>query len=306
MPKRGSVHIDAPLSNLAIRYRNLAFVADLIFPPLKVVKESDKYYKFAREELREVDTHRAIGAPSNEWDWNVTNETYSCEEYSLKKLLADRIRDNADAPIQPRMTTVNKLLRVIMLGYEKRVMNLVTGGTLEKTNPTIKWDGTNPTIEADIDTAKAAIRLAAGVQPNTLLMNDQVQDVVKKDSTVRNLIRYTITGSGGQELLVNGELPPIIWGLKPIIAGAAEDTAKKGQTASYSRIWPDDVLIAYIEAAPSLQALTLGYTFRVTNGIFVKTWRDEPRNGEMIEPSVIQTEKIVASQAGYLLDNVLT
>ena len=123
MPQRGNVHIDAALTNLAIRYRNLMFVADMVFPIVPVVKESDKYYVFSREELREVDTFRAVGAPSNEIDWDVTNATYSAEEYALKKLVPDRIVNNADAPIRPRMTTQDKLLKLIYLGYEKRVKN---------------------------------------------------------------------------------------------------------------------------------------------------------------------------------------
>lgn len=306
MPKRANIHIDAPLSNLAIQYRNLQFVADMVLPVLPVEKESDKYYVFSREELKEVDTHRAIGAPSNEIDWDVSSLTYSAEEYSLKKLLSDRVIRNSDAPIRPRITTMNKLMRLINLGYEKRVKNLVCGTTISSTVPTIKWDGTSPTIEADVDTAKAQVRLNAGVEPNRILMNDQVKDVVKRDSTVRNLIRYTINGSAGQELLVNGDLPPVLWNLAVTLAMATEDTAKKGVTASLSRIWDDDVLIWFAEPSPSLEALSLGYTFRVNGGTVIKTWRNEERGGEMIEASVIQDEKIVAASAGYFLDNVLT
>lgn len=55
MPQRGNVHIDAALTNLAIQYRNLAFVAEYVLPPLPVMKESDKYYVFSREKLREID-----------------------------------------------------------------------------------------------------------------------------------------------------------------------------------------------------------------------------------------------------------
>jgi len=305
MPKRANVHVSTPLTNLAIKYRNLAFVADVILPVVKVVKESDKYYIFSREEMKEVDTHRAIGAKSNEVDWDVSTGSYSCEEYALSKLVSDRIVANADAPIRPKITTSQKLMKWLMLGYEKRVKALISGTAITSAVPTIKWDGTSPTIEADVDTAKETIGQAAGVAPNIILFNDQVKNVVKKDSTVRNLIRYTIAGSGGQELLVNGELPPVLWGLKVVIAAASEDTAKKGQTASISRIWDDDVLVAYVEPAPSLEALSLGYTFRVTNGIVVNTWRVDERKGDMIEPSVIQDEKLVATSAAYLIDNVL-
>ena len=304
MAQRKNIHIDVALSNLAQGYRNLAFVADYVFPILPVKNESDKYYIFSREELREVDAHRAVGARSNEVEWDVSSSSYLCEEYALSKLIADRIINNADSPIRPKATTVKKLMRMIQLGHEKRVMNLVTGGSISGSVPSPKWDGSSPTIESDIDTAKADIRLNAGVEPNLLLMNDQVKDYVKRDSTVRNLIRYTITGSGGQELLVNGDLPPILWGLKVVVAGCAENTAKQGATDSISRIWPDDVLVAFVESAPSLEACSVGYTF-IQRKPQTKVWREEDRDGNKYEVSVVEDEKIVASSAGYLLDNVL-
>lgn len=305
MPTRKEVHIDSALSNFAVEYRNGLFVAEQVLPVLPVVHESDKYFKFNREELREQVTERAVGAPANEFVWGTTNDNYSAEEYSLRSLVADRVVRNSDAPIAPKMRTTKKLMNLIKLAMEKRVMNLVTGGSLTKTNPSPKWDGTSPLIESDIDTAKQWISLNSGVIPNSLLMNTEVKDVFKKDSTIRNLIRYTIQGSAGQELLVNGELPPIIFNLRPVIAEAAENTAKEGASASYSRIWPDDVLIWFAEPAPGIESLSLGYMFRVLNW-FVKTYRVEERDGEMIQPSVIQDEKLVATEAGYLLDNVLT
>ena len=304
MPQRKNIHIDVALSNLAQGYKNLAFVADYVFPILPVKNESDKYYVFNREEMREVDTHRAIGAESNEVAWDVGNASYICEEQALSKLIADRTINNADSPIRPKMTTINKIMRWIQLGHEKRVMNLVTGGGVSGAIPDPKWNGTSPTIEGDIDTGKASISLNAGVIANRLLMNDQVKDVVKKDSTVRNLVRYTIQGSGGQELLVNGDLPPILWGLKVVVAGSAENTAKQGATNAISRIWPDDVLISFVEEAPSLEAATLGYTFR-SQAPQTISWRVDERKGNKYETSVIEVEKLVATSAGYLLDNVL-
>ena len=47
----GSVHISAPLTNLAIKYKNLALVGEKVLPIVPVVKESDKYYVFRKEEM---------------------------------------------------------------------------------------------------------------------------------------------------------------------------------------------------------------------------------------------------------------
>ena len=70
------------------------------------------------------------------------------------------------------------------------------------------------------------MRLNAGVEPNAILLAENVKDVVKRDSTLRDLIRYVVTGGpGNRELLTNGELPPVLFNLAVIIAGATEDTA---------------------------------------------------------------------------------
>ncbi len=309
MPEPGNVHIDAALTNLAIRFRNLALVADLVFPVVPVVKESDKYYKFAREELRDIETLVEVGAESNEFEWDVTSETYSAEQYKLRKLVPDRIVRNSDKAIRPRATTVDKLMKVLKTQAERRVQAIaqsrvfVTAGA----TPSIKWDGTSPTIEANVDTAKQSIEDNAGVMGNAIVMNTQVKDVVKRDSTVRNLIRYTVQG---KELLVNGELPPVLWNLKVIIAGAVRNAAQEGQANSISKIWVDNVLVFYVEPNVSIDALTLGYTLRVkinrSLDAIVRTWRVDAREGEMIEPQFIQAEKLVASECGYLITNVLT
>ncbi|KKK70436.1 hypothetical protein LCGC14_2924000, partial [marine sediment metagenome] len=108
----------------------------------------------------------------------------------------------------------------------------------------IKWDGTSPTIEADIDTAKKSVRQNAGVLANKIIMSADVKDVVKKDSTVRNLIRYTMPAAAG--LLTNGELPPVLWNLKTIIGNSIENTANEGQANAITDVWNDNVSVMYV------------------------------------------------------------
>lgn len=307
MPQPANVHVDQPLTNLALQYKNLAFIADQVFPVVPVVKESDKYYVFGQEELIEKETRRAVGAEANEVDWDVTTATYSAEEYALRKLVPDRIVNNSDKAVRPRITTTNKLMKWIMLGREKRVQTIVQSRTFvtRGATPAIKWDGSSPTIEANVDTAKQSVADNAGTYPNHILMNAKVKDVVKKDSTVRNLIRYTVPN---KELLINGDLPPVLWNLGVIIAGGIENTAIQGQTATIADIWVDNVLVFYREDRPSLDTLTLGYTLRVKqNGrdALVTTWREDKRKGNMIEVSMIDAEELVAEKAGYLITDCL-
>ena len=304
----GAVHVNVPLTNLALQFRNRAFVAEDVFPVIPVVHESDVYYTFSREELRNVDTLRAAGVVAREVDWVPSTATYQAEEYALRHLLPDRIVRNADIPVRPQMNTVAKLMKWLMLGQETRVQAVAqaSSNVVATVAASPKWDGTSPTIERDIDTAKDSVRNNAGVEPNAILLAENVKDVVKRDSTLRDLIRYVIQmGSGNRDLLMNGELPPVMFNLAIIIAGATQDTSKLGASSSIAKIWGDSVPVFYREPAVSLDALTWGYIMRVRAPL-IKSYRDEHKGGEYIEASIIQAEELVTSNAANLITDVLS
>lgn len=297
-----SVHVSAALSNLAIKFRNPALIASQVAPIIPVVKESDKYYIFRREELRDKNSLRAPGAEANEVDWDVDTATYTAEEYALRHLLPDRIVANADAPVRPRITTTEKLTQWIWLGYEKRVQAIAqnTANVGASATPTTKWDaasGQDP--EKNVDTAKTSIRQKAGVNPNSIMMSDSVWKALKR------WMRSQSTNITFREILELGRAPDRIWDLDLIIAGSVENTAKEGQTDTIADIWNDNVLVYYRQGSPSIDSLSFMYTFRPRD-FRVRTWRNEEREGEYIEASVLQDEKLVASDAAYLITDTLT
>ena len=308
MPSKPSdVHVDAPLTNFALQFTNRAFVGEMVFPVLPVIKESDRYYTFSREELRELDSRRAAGAQAKEVDWIPATSTYNAEEFAMRHLLPDRIVANADAPVRPRINTTAKLMKWLMLGQEKRIQTICqdTANVQTTVAASPKWDGTSPTIEKDIDTAKDNVRNNSGAEPNAILLAENVKDVVKRDTTLRDLIRYVINlGPGNQALLTSGELPPVMFNLAIIVAGAVEDTSKIGASASIAKIWLDSVPVFYREQAPSLDGLTWGMIMRVQTPI-ITAYRDESRKGEWIEASLIEAEELVTSNCANLITDVL-
>ena len=299
----GAVHQNQALTNIAISYKNQAFVAERVFPIVRVVKEADVYYIFGKEELIDYDFLRAAGTEAKEVTWVPTTATYSAEEYALKKIVPDRIVNNSDVAVRPMVTTATKLTKWLNLSWERRVQALAqnTGNATSSATPSPKWNGTSPDIEKDVDTAKDTVRKAAGVEPNSILMNASVRDAVKRDSTVRNLIRYTVPA---YELLKSGDLPPVLWNLEVIIAGAIRNTANENATESLANIWTDTVCVFYKENTPSLDTLTWGYSLRVAD-FSAKTYREEKRAGTFVEMSMIQDEKVVASACAYLILDTL-
>lgn len=316
MPRPSDLHIDAALSNFAVEIgKGGPFVADQLFPVVEVNKESDKYWSYPVPELSDsVPQLRTAGGLAQEVDWKPTTATYSCEEYALRRLISNRARDNADNPQKLENNTVRKLLHQIRLGVEKRIKAMVmsTSYITNYSTPSVKWDAASGTItiEKNIDTAKEAVLTQCGYEPNVILIPPAVAKVMKRDSTIRDLIKYT-----NSDLLINGDLPPTVFGLRVIVPGAIENTANPAQTQSLARIWStDNVLVAFVDdTADDTESYTLGKQFRAkldaeAGDQRFAVWRyyEAARHGWWIEAGVLQDEKLVSGSAGYLLTDVLT
>jgi len=61
-----SLHIDQLLSNVAINYRPMGMIADMVFPVVPVQKQSDHYAIFSRADILRIEnTARSPGTEAN-------------------------------------------------------------------------------------------------------------------------------------------------------------------------------------------------------------------------------------------------
>ncbi len=302
MPNIQDVHVDTPLTNIAVNYQFEEGIAEQVFPVVPVSKESDVYYVMGREELKIPQLLRAAGARSAEFRWDVTNSNFRAEEYALHFPLPDRVRDIADTPIRARATSVEKLTRVIKTAQESRVAAICqnAGNFVGATSvPNPKWDAANCIPEQDVDLAVLSVRRRAGVNPNSLVTSDPV---------ARALRRWLATQAGGlslQDKLKLVDLPDPIFNLHPIVAKAVYDSAADGVAASIADVWTDDCLICHITKNPSLTTISLCYQL-LARPFIVKACREEGRAADFLEPGHIQDEVLLASACGYLFTDVLT
>jgi len=275
-------------------------VADQVLPVIPVKKKSDVYYKYKQEEISsDYDSRRAPGAEANEIEWDVETESYLAETHALRYLLPDEVVENSDVAIKPKITTVQKLTRLLQLNWERRVKDLVTtAANLTNTfTPTTQWDaGTGATIEKDVDRAKQMIRLDTSIEPNAMLLNPAGCDAVKQWLKLTAYTEY-------EKFLSVGKLPDELWDMQLIKAKAVENSAVRGLTEVRADMWPKHALLFYKESAPSLEAFSFGWTLRSRNWR-TKDWREESREGDMYEVSVIQDEVLAAEFAGCLILNI--
>jgi len=100
-------------------------------------------------------------------------------------------------------------------------------------------------------------------------------------------------------------LPPVLWGLETIIGEAVENTANPEAAETLAYVWNANSLIFHKQPSPTLQDRSAGYILRARDWE-VKVYREEARNGNWNECSVIEDEVLIDFSSGYLWTNTLT
>lgn len=314
------VHINQPLTNLSLGYHPTGMVAEQVFGVVPVSHESDYYYVYDKAQafrLERADGKgdlRADGAKSLLEEFGATPALYQAEEYARKTRITDRQRANQDPVLQLEVSKLRRVQDKLLLGQEVRVAKLLTtagnwtNGNIITNSGTSQWNnasfnstqGTYSVIEQQFDNGREAIRQATGgKEANVAIIPAAVARVMKRDIGIRNSIQYTHS-----DILENGTLPSTLWGMKVIEPAAIYDNSVEGEAFAPVDAWGKNVIIAYVEPNPGLDALTLGLIFRARPWQ-VKQWRDEEVESTFYEASFVQAEQVVSYDCGYLIQNAI-
>ena len=314
----GKWFIDPGLTNLAVtKGTGGGFASEVISPQVQVVKPSGEYHTFLGNEALtdDVETEVALDGSPHYVTLSSSTDTYSATLHKLASRIPLLEEDTEDVVVRQRQRKTNMLVNKLRIGREKAVKAIVQDSTSADATPTTKWDASGAEIEKDIDNAKEAFVKQCGVEANGILIPPHVSYPVKRDPSVRELRKYTEPG-----LLLNGDLPPVLFGLNVVVPGAINQTANPGQTAALARIWSDDtVILFYNEQDPGTDSHLLSAQFRVMlargnelindgNGapIRIRRYVDDERESEIVEAAIWQDEELVSAIFGYHLLSVLT
>lgn len=308
MPNIKAVHVDTPLTNVSIRYTNAAFIGEIMFPPLPVKKESDKYFVYGKEHYARHGTLRADGTEANEYNWTLSTDTYSCEEYALKTPVTDREIANADVPIKPAIDATEALTEAIQLDWEVRYQAMATAAgsyaTGHSAAATTQYNNATGSVYADFLTGQETIRRSVQRLPNYVFIPSRVAMYIAQNTTILDLIKHThsdlLTVKSGSWVL-----PSVLWGMRVVIMMSVQNTANLAQAESLSDIWDDTVIMAYIAPTPGLKTISWGYTFQARTWQ-TKRWREEARSADLVEVSVIRDAEIVCSDCAYRITDCLS
>jgi len=265
-----------------------------------VAQETGRYWVWDKDTAFEAPpTLRADGTRPNTVEVKAKSVPFELHEYALDTGITDRQERAADQVLRLRQNKVRHAQDRILMDYERRVAQLVRSTSPgEDVAGGAKWSPNAAEIESMLDDAKDYVRSGTGgLEPNVIVIPRKVTRHFKRNSMIRDLIKYT-DGS----LLVNGELPPAIWGLRVLIPGAMVNVGTVAGNVQH--VWGNDVIVAHVANIAELDSQSLGYTLR--QGDFTTyTWRDDPITTNYYRPTVMQNEIIAVPSAAYVFRDVI-
>jgi hypothetical protein len=315
MPEFASMHVDALLTGISIKYPlGTGQVADSILPRVNVSKESGIYFKYNKgDQARIPFTKRQIRSESRSVTFRVTTDSYRTEEYALNDLIDEREYQQADAPLDLQRDTLENLQNLLILDRERRVHTLVTSAAVTKTDTltgTAQWrdagaSGATAAPLFDIENGSEEIRVDTGVRPNTLIMGQAAWLAFNKTTQVLDRI-VTPGGAWGSPTITTDVARTLFapYGItNVIVADTVQNTGNLGAADSFSDIWIDEVLLAYVTPSPGIKKVSFGYSF-FSRGWQVRRETVGRQHSDWIEPSYVADEKLVAPDVAYLLKDV--
>lgn len=310
MPEPTSLHKDAILSNMSVQYKNDTLIWPQVMPLVKVNKRSDAYYVYTKADSYTIpDDFLGPKSLPNEYDWGVSEGNYSVKDHGLGDWLPQAVIDNADNPLRAEIDTNDYLNRLLELAQEQRVATVIFTAANYPTGNKVtlagddQWSGSTDDPIDDVQTAIDACFQRA----NTLVFGLETWQVFRKLPEILDAVKSATRFQSSGGLATQSEVASLFDVERVLIGRARYNTAKEGQTASYSRLWGKHMAALYVEPNPGIRSIAFGVTFAES---FKMTSRDfDPKRGikgaHFIKVAWNSDEKVIASDVGYLITDAV-
>jgi len=304
------VHIDVPLSNVALDYSQSGkYIAPMIAPVVDVPNLSGIVPSFSRRDRTSiVDDTRAPGTQANRIRREVGSDSFYCKNRALKEAVTLEDMKNADPIYLQKLYNgaAEFVTDKLMLNWENRIALQVTSGSNVGSYSAVAsaWtDGANSDPLANVLTGLDNVQDLTGYRPNKVVFGDLSWRYFRRSNVVRNLIFGTNNGGG----YPSTQQVAALLDVEQVEVGAAyKDSANRAQTESLTQIWGNNVLMSYSPPSPSIYVPSFMYSFRwavpgVPNMQAEMHGFDSKTKSEEVEVGYYQEEKITGSEYAFLL-----
>ena len=277
------------------------FVGAQVLPMQNIDGKTGTYAKITAAQWdNDISKPRTPGANFAQSSSDYESATFDCIEYGVENSLDDLEVDVAESDAALDIITIasNQLADSLMVGHEIRVAAALSGASFNSTAATAAMSTVaSATPIADIN--NAVLRLNAngifnGIQ---VVMEASLYAEMLQTDDMRNLIN----GSGTFAFAAD-QVSRVLGVDGIVICNTRYNAAKKGQTASRSKIWPTtSYYVASIADGPLSNGgigRTLYYNSRQAGAFVTETFRSEQPPASVVRVRMTVDELIINTYAG--------
>lgn len=270
MPTMQNAHIDRALTNTSVAYMQdaSAFIADKVFPIVKVKRQSDVFYIYNKGDfMRDEAQLRGAASESAGGDYGVeASDPYYCRKHAFHKDVTPEERANYDEPlnadtdatefvsqkmlIRREMEWASKFFKAGVWGTE------IAGAETAAEGAAVFWNLPTSTPIEDVTNAGVKMASETSYKPNTLVLSPFVFNALKNHEDILDRIKYTQKG------IVTADLLATLFEVdKVVVAWAVVNSAAKGADDNVGFIMGKHALLCYSAPTPGLKKPSAGYIF---------------------------------------------
>ena len=305
------------LTSIAVGYRNNKLIADQVFPRAPVGSMSFKYLVFPpQENLTVPNTRVGRRSPPTNVEFTGTEVPASTDDYGLEDSIPNSDIELAQAQMQmgvsaydPRARATQSLTDLLLLDREQRCANLLFNSANYDAARTQTLVGSSQfsdfTNSTPIDVILAAMDATLVFRPNVHVMGRQVWTKLRAHPHLVNAVKG---GSFGRGAISRQDYCDLFEIDELLIGEAMLNTVKRGQTATYGRLWGKAISMFYrAPGAVVNKDVTFGLTAQWGDRVAgsMPDTKVGLRGGQTIRIGESVKELIIAPGVGYLIQNAV-
>lgn len=270
MPTMQNAHIDRALTNISVAYLQdaSAFIADKVFPIVKVKRQSDVFYQYSKADfMRDEAQVRGAATESAGGDYGVeAQEPYYCRKHAFHKDVTPEERANYDEPLDADKDATDFVSQKMLIRREMEWASKffkegvwgteIAGAEAAAEGQAVYWNLPTSNPIKDITDANVKMASETGYKPNTLVLSPFVFNALKNHEDILDRIKYTQKG------IVTADLLATLFEVERVhVAWAVVNSAAKGAEENINFIMGKNALLCYSNPTPALKKPSAGYIF---------------------------------------------
>lgn len=302
---------------IALAYQNKELIADQVLPRSTVTARTFKYDVYTKEEPFTIpDTKVGRKGRPNEVEFSAAEREASCVDYGLQFVVPQEDIDAAAGKpaLDPLGRHTEGTTELILLDREKRVADLVFNAATypvgSKTTLTSndQWNAHDQSASDPVEDILGAAESML-MRPNTLVLGSQVAYQLRRHPKVIAAV-YPSGGNAATGGVVPMQALADLFEVDRILVGRAfHNSAKPGQTPSYTRLWGKHAALLRINPLANVRGNDISFGFTAEWGSRIAMTRPDPdiglKGGVRGKVGESVKELITAADCGYFFENAV-